>query len=108
MLKKIIFSLFVTIGSISQSFGVATDDNRSNTIASLAASSGSAYLTTQAALLDSACLYGVLNMPDPNSATGKMIYALALSAYTQSLPLTRIMYDRNTSTNACTIIIMSM
>lgn len=107
-LKKCIFGLLLMLGLVSQSFGVVTDDNRSNTITSLAASSGSAYLTLQAALLDNTCLYGILNLPDPNSSTGKMIYALALSAYTQGLPLTRVMYDRNASTNSCTIVILKL
>jgi hypothetical protein len=107
-LKKLSLGLLLISGMIGQAFAVATDDNRSNTISKVAASTYSTYILLQTPLLDPLCLYGVLNLPDQNSQAGKMMYALVLSAYTQSLPLTRVYYDRDATTNSCTIAILNM
>ena len=105
---KILCGLFLMAGVVGQSFAVATDDNRSNAITKVAASTNSTYIVLQTALLDSSCLYGILNLPDQNTQAGKMMYALVLSAYTQGLPLTRVYYDRDASTNSCTVSILNI
>lgn len=87
---------------------VLTDDNNTNTIANIGATGGSPYITLQATLLDPACLYSIIYLPDPATATGKVMYAQAITAFSSGLPIKRLAYDRNTSSNICTAAILML
>ena len=78
----------------------------SRTVTQIAAAAGSPfYITVSGAAptdTSGACAYNVLFMPDTSTTSGKGIYAILLSAYTQGLTLSRIDYARDGSGN-CTL-----
>jgi len=99
--RKFLFALCITeLSTFAQAY---TDLNKS--ITSIGVQYNNAYITVSPQTSRN-CLFNVLYIPGLDKASGKSLYAIALSAYASGIQIQRIDYDIDAS-GACYITLLN-